>query len=162
VAAPAAPAAPQAREREAPAAAAQAPALAEAARSADSVAAPAAQAPAAAAARPAPSPALRRDSAFGIAAWTSLVLSANGRSIEVAQEQAARLGELVNSLARSAQGSEPLAEPVTARVELRREGRSLGVLEVAGPQVRWREMTGRPDAAALQELNAQIERLLPR
>lgn len=187
---PAAPAAPSFQDQERrDLAKAQAPALAEAppAAGAASPAAPAAppavvaqaappaaapmprSAPAAVAAAPAPAaaaPAARAAEASGSflqrQQLADVRLVAGDRSTEVAPEQSRRLVELAEAVARAAQGSEPLAAPVTLRIELRRQGLPAGVLEVAGPQVRWRGLTGRPDPALLLALEQEAARLLAR
>lgn len=88
-------------------------------------------------------------------------LVAQGRVLEVPAERSRRLVELAHAVARSAQGSEPLAAPVTVRIELQ-QGLFVSVLEVAGPQVRWNGLTGRPDAALLRSLEQEAARLLRR
>lgn len=93
------------------------------------------------------------------AAPVRLVLQ--GREVDVPAGRARRLVELAQAAARSAQGSEPLAAPVTLRLELR-QGATAGVLEVAGPQVRWNGLTGRPEAALLQALEEEAARWLAR
>jgi hypothetical protein len=68
---------------------------------------------------------------------------------------------------RDARGSEPFTSPADFRVELRRQGELAGVLELAGPQVRWTQPRGtggdsgtaRPDAAVLQALREELNRL---
>lgn len=79
------------------------------------------------------------------------------RMVDVPPDQSRRLLELVRSAARAAQGNEPLAASVTLRIEL-----GAGALEVAGAQVRWNGLTGRPDAALLQALQLEAERLMAR
>jgi hypothetical protein len=88
---------------------------------------------------------------------TAVRLTAQRRVVEVPPGQSRRLIELTQSAAQAAQGSEPLAAPVTLRIEL-----VTGVLEVAGAQVRWNGLTGRPNPALLLALQLEAERLLAR
>ena len=87
--------------------------------------------------------------------------------MDLARDQAALLAQVVDALVARAVSSEPLAESVTARIELSRAGGPVGVLEIAGPQVRWSPAGGgdsartdRPAAAQLQRLEEEIEQLL--
>jgi hypothetical protein len=76
----------------------------------------------------------------------------------------------MDRIARDARTSEPFTAPVDLRVELRRQGELAGVLELAGPQARWTQPQGtesdsgtaRPDAAVLQALRDELNRLLER
>lgn len=154
-AAPAAPVPPPVVAQAAP------PAAAPMARSAPAVVAPApAPAPAAAA------PATRAAEVGGSnylqrQPFESARLMAGPRSAEVPPAQSRRLVELAQAVARAALGGEPLAAPVTLRIELR-QGTFISVLEVAGPQVRWNGLTGRPDPALLLALEQEAARLLAR
>ena len=85
----------------------------------------------------------------------------------MAREQALRLAQLLDDMARATQTREPLQAPVAMRVELMREGQLAGVIELAGPQVRWTPaggagFTARPDQARLQALREEIGRALQR
>ena len=138
--------------------------------------APQANAPAAAMAPPAQS------GASGLAAglnlqvsappgtWTDVVLSGAGRTVQLPAAQASRLIELARQTALDARSTEPLREPVTHRIELRRQGQVEGLLELAGRQVRWTQLrggenrvtTGEPDAARLDALREEFRRLAER
>lgn len=142
--------------RSAPAAVAPAPAAAAAAPApAPAAAAPAAAAPATRAAEAGGSNDLQRRP------FESARLVAGLRSAEVPPAQSGRLVELAQTVSRAAVSGEPLAAPVTLRIELR-QGTFVNVLEVAGPQVRSNGLTGRPDTALLQALQLEAERLLAR
>lgn len=85
-------------------------------------------------------------------------------------ERSSRLAELISRAVHDAQSAEPLGMPVTIRVELRRQSEPAGVLELAGPQVRWTglrggesySLTARPDAVLLQALREELNSLLAR
>ena len=99
--------------------------------------------------------------------WTHLRLAAQGRRIELTREQAPRLAQLLNDISREARSQEPLEAAVAMRAELMREGKPAGVIELAGPQVRWTpaggsSFTARPDEARLQTLREEIGRALQR
>ncbi|MEO5669542.1 MAG: hypothetical protein ABIR26_02520 [Ramlibacter sp.] len=104
------------------------------------------------------------------AAWTDVVLSGAGRTVQLPAAQASRLIELARQAALDARGGEPLREAVTHRIELRRQGQVEGLLELAGRQVRWtqwrggesRAATGEPDAARLDALREEFRRLAER
>lgn len=150
---------------------------AEAARSADTAAAAPPAAPAiaappappaatgAAARAPAPSAGLasqmRRPVADGA---TRLRIVSQGRTVDAALDDGSRLADLLGRAAGLAHSAEPLAATPDLRVELRRQGAPAGVLELAGPQLRWTPPgggggTARPDPALLQALREEIERL---
>lgn len=128
--------------------------------------APAAAPPAAMARATAPAMASRRDSPLLANDWTHLRVVADGRSIDLARDQAPRLALLLNGVARQNPSQESLETPVSIRVELLREGEPAGVIELAGPQVRWtsrgESFTVRPQAARLEAAREEIVRLLPR
>jgi hypothetical protein len=102
--------------------------------------------------------------------WTHLRVEAQGRSVELAREQAPRLVQLVEAMARVAQRQEPLEAPVTVRVELRSGGEAADVLELAGDQVRWtreragrrESFTARPEPEQLEAARKEISRSLQR
>jgi outer membrane biosynthesis protein TonB len=126
---------------------------------------------------PAAAPAMSRAAPAGLASqaesraavnWTHLRIAAQGRSVELAREQAPRLAELLNAMIREAQSQQPLEVPVSMRIELMREAEPAGAIDLAGPQVRWTpagrggSFTARPDEARLQALRDEIGRLLQR
>jgi hypothetical protein len=166
--------APAVREAQDQALAKSAPAQAEEARRADMAVAQA-QAPAAApptaAAMPAPraaaapaAPAMRSQFAGG---WTHLRIDIDGRRLELPREQAARLADLLDSMAATARDAQPLEGAVVARIETLRGGEPHGVLELAPPRIRWSArggtaLTGQPDAAQLQQLQGELARLVSR
>jgi hypothetical protein len=119
-------------------------------------------APAPAPAAPAPSP-TPEPSFNALAQWTQLRISRNGADSRVLPRAEAReLGALVGSVALAGVGSQPLAGAVDWRIALERDGEVLGVLELAGGQVRWREKgvppgTGQPGAGALSSLRQALE-----
>jgi hypothetical protein len=110
------------------------------------------------------------DAAASVPATDTLLLAGEGRSAQLSASQATRLLELVNRLGREAQSSDPLREPVMLRIELRRQGQLIGLLELAGRQVRWtqwragerRTATAQPDDAQLQALRDEFRRLIER
>jgi hypothetical protein len=64
----------------------------------------------------------------------------------------------VENLSRIPQGQEPLDGPVEIRIELSRAGEPAGVLELAGPQLRWtRRSGGRADSITARPEPAQLE-----
>lgn len=150
-----------------------APQAADAAAPAESAAA-GARAPAAAAApapqamsRPAPA-GLASQLARTVAGWTQARVESQGRSIELARDQAPRLAALMDAIVRAPPGQESLQAPVTARVEFRRGAEPAGTLELAAGQVRWRgagrvdSATIQVDAALVQAAQDEISALLPR
>ncbi|HWP10499.1 MAG TPA: hypothetical protein VNN06_01660, partial [Ramlibacter sp.] len=160
-------AAKQAKSTSQPAETAEAPKQADLAATAR---APAPAAPAAMARAAPPGLALQREASVGDA-WSHLRIAAQGRRVELAREQATpRLVEMIEGMVRTTQGQEPLEAPVALRVELIRDGALVGVIELAGPQVRWTpgrrgpgdSFTARADPAQLEALRAEISRLLPR
>ena len=85
----------------------------------------------------------------------------------VPREREPQLASLIERVAASATADAALHEAPQWRLELSRDGQVLAVLEVAGDQVRWSgpgsaARTGRPDAAALQALREELQRLQPR
>lgn len=100
--------------------------------------------------------------------WTHLRISAQGRSVELEREQAPRLAQLLEGLARETRSREPLDAPATIRIELIRAAEPAGVIEVAGSQVRWTpaagrtSFTARPHEASLASLRDEVSRLLRR
>ncbi|RYF40929.1 MAG: hypothetical protein EOO25_11310 [Comamonadaceae bacterium] len=113
-------------------------------------------------------PSLQAPGAAGrVAEPLSLVLE--GRALAFTPAQAQQIEALAQAVARQAGSSEPLQSRVVAVVEMRRDGASAGTLQLAPPQVRWMPMrpgaqplTGRPDAAQLQELLEALQQLPPR
>lgn len=113
---------------------------------------------------PAPAPSQAPEPTFNaLAQWTQLRISRNGTDSRVLPRAEAReLGGLVGSAALAGVGSQPLAGAVDWRIALERDGEVLGVLELAGGQVRWREKgvppgTGQPGAGALSSLRQALE-----
>jgi hypothetical protein len=116
---------------------------------------------------PAAAPAMSRAESTAAPHWTHVRIIDQGRSLELTREQASRLAPLLNEMAREARSGEPLAIAATQRVELMREGELAGVIELAGPQVRWTpagrgSFTARPEEARLQALREEIGRALQR
>lgn len=112
----------------------------------------------------APAPSQAPEPTFNaLAQWTQLRISRNGTDSRVLPRAEAReLGGLVGSAALAGVGSQPLAGAVDWRIALERDGEVLGVLELAGGQVRWREKgvppgTGQPGAGALSSLRQALE-----
>ncbi|MNQ06670.1 hypothetical protein D3C85_194290 [compost metagenome] len=168
--APAAPAAPMQREsaETAPSLAAQGGASANVAgmqrRAAPVQAAPAPSA----AAKAAPRAATEAVVSGGFTAldrWTALDITRAGTTTRQARGDTEGLAALVNTVARAAtvSGGE-LGAPVEARIELRRDGALLAVLEIAGDQVRWTPQPGgpasigTPPAQALEALRTALSR----
>jgi len=170
--APAAPAAPAPMQREsaetAPSLAAQGGASANAAgmqrRAAPVQAAPAPSA----AAKAAPRAATEAVVSGGFTAldrWTALDITRAGATTRQARGDTEGLAALVNTVARAATVSGgDLGAPVEARIELRRDGALLAVLEIAGDQVRWTPQPGgpasigTPPAQALEALRTALSR----
>ena len=127
-------------------------------------AAPAAPSRAAGMASPSPAPIRAPDPTFNaLAQWTQLRITRNGADSRVlSRAEAGDLGGLVGSAAQAGVGSQPLAGTVDWRIALERDGEVLGVLELAGDQVRWRENgvppgTGAPGAGALSALRQALD-----
>ncbi|HXD43111.1 MAG TPA: hypothetical protein VN649_21285 [Ramlibacter sp.] len=101
---------------------------------------------------------------------TQLRIASGARSVAAPLEHPSRLADLMSRVARDAHSPEPLEAPVDLRVELRRQGELAGVMELAGSQARWTSLrageshsaTARPDAALLQALREEFNRLLER
>jgi hypothetical protein len=87
-----------------------------------------------------------------------------GRTVQAPLVRPSVLSDLIDRASREATGTQPLQAPVELRVELAREQLTLGMLEIAGPQLRWTPMNGpartaTPDPALLQALREEIGRL---
>lgn len=112
---------------------------------------------------PAPAATTPEPTFDALAQWTQLRISRNGADSHVLPRAEAReLGALLGSAALAGVGSQPLAGAVDWRIALERDGEVLGVLELAGGQVRWREKgvppgTGQPGAGALSSLRQALE-----
>ncbi|MNT30030.1 hypothetical protein D3C72_1658010 [compost metagenome] len=97
--------------------------------------------------------------------WTALDITRAGTTTRQARGDTEGLAALVNTVARAAtvSGGE-LGAPVEARIELRRDGVLLAVLEIAGDQVRWTPQPGgpasigTPPAQALDALRTALSR----
>ncbi|PLC05431.1 hypothetical protein CY658_11455 [Variovorax sp. RO1] len=97
--------------------------------------------------------------------WTALDITRAGATTRQARGDTEGLAALVNTVARAAtmSGGESSA-PVEARLELRRDGALLAVLEIAGDQVRWTPQPGgpasigAPPAPALEALRTALSR----
>ncbi|MDP9914004.1 hypothetical protein J2W27_006142 [Variovorax boronicumulans] len=97
--------------------------------------------------------------------WTALDITRAGATTRQARGDTEGLAALVNTVARAAtvSGGE-LGAPVEARIELRRDGALLAVLEIAGDQVRWTPQPGgpasigTPPAQALDALRTALSR----
>ncbi|WP_341887098.1 hypothetical protein [Variovorax sp. YR752] len=97
--------------------------------------------------------------------WTTLDITRAGATTRQARGDTEGLAALVNTVARAAtmSGGE-LVAPVEARIELRRDGVLLAVLEIAGDQVRWTPQPGgpasigTPPAQALDALRTAVSR----
>jgi hypothetical protein len=95
---------------------------------------------------------------------TTLRVVLQGRTVQTALVRPSALSDLIDRASREATGAEPLLAPVELRVELEREQLRLGVLEIAGAQLRWTPVNGpartaAPDPALLQALRDEIGRL---
>lgn len=122
---------------------------------------------------PAPEPApaaelsARPQAAPGWQQWSQLRIERDGKALTVSRERASHLAGLIEQAAASATTQQPLAEAPQWKLELHRDGRPLGVLEIAGTQLRWTApgvgaRTGRPEPAQLLALREELQRLLPR
>ncbi|GER14418.1 hypothetical protein [Variovorax boronicumulans] len=97
--------------------------------------------------------------------WTALDITRAGTTTRQARGDTEGLAALVNTVARAAtmSGGE-WGAPVEARIELRRDGALLAVLEIAGDQVRWTPQPGgpaflgTPPAQALEALRTALSR----
>ncbi|MES2249874.1 MAG: hypothetical protein V4645_21570 [Pseudomonadota bacterium] len=97
--------------------------------------------------------------------WTTLDITRAGTTTHQTRGDTEGLAALVNTVARTATvaGGE-LSSPVEARIELRRDGALLAVLEIAGDQVRWTAQPGgpasigTPPAQALEALRTALSR----
>lgn len=97
--------------------------------------------------------------------WTTLDITRAGATTRQSRGDTEGLAALVNTVARAATvaGGE-LGAPVEARIELRRDGALLAVLEIAGDQVRWTPQPGgpasigTPPAQALEALRTALSR----
>ena len=77
--------------------------------------------------------------------WTALDITRAGATTRQARGDTEGLAALVNTVARAATVSGGrLGAPVGARIEQRRDGALLAVLEIAGDQVRWTPQPGGP------------------
>lgn len=138
-------------------------------RAAPVQAAPAAPVPALTAPQAAGKAALRAPATAGgfvaLDRWTTLDITRAGTTTHQARGDTEGLAALVNTVARAAtvSGGE-LAAPIEARIELRRDGALLAVLEIAGDQVRWTPQpggpafVGTPPAQALEALRTALSR----
>ena len=128
-------------------------------------AAPVQAAPAAKAAPRAATEAMARGGFTALDRWTTLDITRAGTTTRQARGDTEGLAALVNSVARAAtvSGGE-LVPPVEARIELRRDGALLAVLEIAGDQVRWTPQPGgsaalgTPPAQTLDALRTAVSR----
>lgn len=90
--------------------------------------------------------------------WTRLTITSSaGETRRIARADAGELGPLVGSTALSGVGPQPLSGRVEWRIAFERNGEQLGMLEVAGTQIRWKEKgfpagTGAPPASGLASL----------
>ncbi|MDP9881020.1 chemotaxis protein histidine kinase CheA [Variovorax boronicumulans] len=119
-------------------------------------------------AAPAPSAAAKAVATGGFTAldrWTALDITRAGTTTRQMRGDTEGLAALVNTVARAAtvSGGE-WGAPVEARIELRRDGALLAVLEIAGDQVRWTPQPGgpaflgTPPAQALDALRTALSR----
>jgi hypothetical protein len=84
--------------------------------------------------------------------------------------QPLRLADLLAAVIAGARSTQPLASTVTLRIEVRGTADATGVLEIAGPQVRWQELRGgtaesrtaTPEAALLQALREELDAAMGR
>ncbi|PBI92177.1 hypothetical protein BKP43_21150 [Variovorax boronicumulans] len=119
-------------------------------------------------AAPAPASAAKAVATGGFTAldrWTTLDITRAGATTRQARGDTEGLAALVNTVARAATVSGgKLGAPVEARIELRRDGALLAVLEIAGDQVRWTPQPGgpafigTPPAQALEALRTALSR----
>ena len=95
--------------------------------------------------------------------WTRLTItSAGGETRRIARADAGELGPLVGSTALAGVGPQPLSGRVEWRIAFERNGEQLGLLEVAGNQIRWKEKgvpagTGAPPASGLASLRQALK-----
>lgn len=95
--------------------------------------------------------------------WTLLhITRPDGETRSLPRAEARELGALIGSAALAGVSARPLRGKVDWRITLERNGEALGVLELAGGQVRWREDgvppgTGSPGAGAMKGLRAALE-----
>ena len=95
--------------------------------------------------------------------WTRLTItSAGGETRRIARADAGELGPLVGSTALAGVGPQPLSGRIEWRIAFERNGEQLGLLEVAGNQIRWKEKgvpagTGAPPASGLASLRQALK-----
>lgn len=95
--------------------------------------------------------------------WTRLTItSPAGETRRIARAEARELGPLVGSAALAGVGPQPLPGRVEWRIAFERNGEQLGLLEVAGSQIRWKEKgipagTGAPSASGLASLRQALK-----
>ena len=95
--------------------------------------------------------------------WTRLTItSADGETRRIARADARELGPLVGSTALAGVGPQPLSGRIEWRIAFERNGEQLGLLEVAGSQIRWKEKgipagTGAPPASGLASLRQALK-----
>lgn len=95
--------------------------------------------------------------------WTRLTItSPAGETRRIARADARELGPLVGSAALAGVGPQPLPGRVEWRIAFERNGEQLGLLEVAGSQIRWKEKgipagTGAPSASGLASLRQALK-----
>jgi hypothetical protein len=96
---------------------------------------------------------------------TALRIAGSQGSVEVPLQRPSPLAELLDRSIRDARSTDALDAEVDLRVDLLRQGEMLGVLELAGTQLRWTRagaasgFTSRPDPAQLQALRDGLSRL---
>ncbi len=95
--------------------------------------------------------------------WTRLTITSPGAAPRrIARADTGELGPLVGSAALAGVGPQPLSGRVEWRIALERNGEQLGLLEVTGTQVRWKENgipagTGTPSASAMASLRQALK-----
>ncbi len=132
-----------------------------------SMAAPAPAAPSAPSMSRSAAPAARMSvplAATAVDGATHLRVTLDGRVVEAPVERRSRLAQLLARAVREARGAEPFDESADTRIELRRDGVVLGVLELAGAHWKWTASgasaaVGRQDDALMQALREELGRL---
>jgi outer membrane biosynthesis protein TonB len=115
-------------------------------------------------------PAMSPRAALAADDWTSLRITAQGRTVSVARVQAGGLDRLLDRLRKEAWSTGPFDAAPAVRIELMRSDVLVASIEMAAARVRWTRWregqamasVASPDAATLRELQDEVERLLPR
>ncbi|HVZ45542.1 MAG TPA: hypothetical protein VHA82_17155 [Ramlibacter sp.] len=123
-------------------------------------------APMAKAAPSPPLPAAVRSEFAAPPGWTALRVQSEGRDTVVPRDRAGQLASLVQRAIAAASGTQPFAATPTLRIELLRGDQRVGVLELAGDQVRFTDAAagaaaeaGAIDSALADALRAEAARV---